>query len=63
MANVPNISGAFRLAAFGVVPLAALGLWAAGCGSAGSADSRAPPPVETRELDVSQMQRTMEPLD
>jgi hypothetical protein len=43
--------------------LLALGLAAAGCGPAAPDDSESPPPVETRELDASQTQRTMQPLD
>jgi hypothetical protein len=61
-------SRALLLADFGATGLRAmalgcLGLAAAGCGPAGSHDSAPPPPVETRELDASQTQRTMQPLD
>lgn len=63
---MPSVSmnpSTLRLAALGTFALVTLGLAAAGCGSAGPEDSGAPPPVETRELDASQTQRTMQPLD
>jgi hypothetical protein len=62
MANALTIPANCRAQALGILALAALGLCIAGCGSAESGES-APPPVETRDLDASQSQRTLPPLD
>ena len=63
MANAWKIADALHLGTLGLVALAAAGVWAVGCGTAESGDRALPPPVETRELDASQTQRAMPPLD